>query len=149
MAKFSISLDGIELHGHPLPVYIRSERLNTTRSVLVGDAAGLMDPLSGEGIRYAVKSARLAAEAIIQEELDQYTEWIQREIGANLSRARWLVALFYGLQHLCFRLAARNPKVTRLLAAMLNDRATYFDLSHHILPYLVSSLGNPKGLVDP
>ncbi|MBM4464937.1 MAG: geranylgeranyl reductase family protein [Chloroflexi bacterium] len=141
MAKFGISLDGIELHGHPLPVYIRSEKLNTTRSLLVGDAAGLVDPLSGEGIRYAVKSARLAAEAIVQGELDRYTEWIQREIGANLSRARWLVALFYGLQYLCFRLGAYNPKVTQLLAAVLNDRATYFDLSRRILPYLVKSLG--------
>jgi geranylgeranyl reductase family protein len=140
MAKFGISLDGIELHGHPLPVYICSERLNTTRSLLVGDAAGLMDPLSGEGIRYTVKSARLAAEAIIQEELDKYTEWVQRDIGANLSHARWLVALFYGLQRLCFQLAAPNPKVTGLLVKILNDRATYFDLSRHILPYLATYL---------
>jgi flavin-dependent dehydrogenase len=99
-----------------------------------------MDPLSGEGIRYTVKSARLAAEAIIQEELDKYTEWVQRDIGANLSHARWLVALFYGLQRLCFQLAAPNPKVTGLLVKILNDRATYFDLSRHILPYLATYL---------
>jgi geranylgeranyl reductase family protein len=141
MAKFGISLAGIELHGHPLPIYIRPERLNTARSLLVGDAAGLMDPLSGEGVRYAVKSARLAAESIIRGELDKYTVWVQREIGANLSRARWVAALFYGLPRLCFRLGARNPKVTRLLSELLNDRATYFDLSRHILPYLVKSLG--------
>jgi geranylgeranyl reductase family protein len=140
MAKFGVSLDGITLHGHPLPIYTRSERLNTARSLLIGDAAGLMDPLSGEGIRYAIKSAHLAAEAIIQGELDKYTAWVQREIGANLSRARWVAALFYGLPHLCFQLAARNPQVTRLLAAILSDRATYFDLSRHILPYLVKSL---------
>jgi geranylgeranyl reductase family protein len=141
MAKFGISLDGVTLHGHPLPIYLRSERLNTARSLLVGDAAGLMDPLSGEGIRYAVKSARLAAEAIIQGELDKYTAWVQSEIGANLSRARWIATLFYGLPHLCFRLAAHNPRVTRLLVKMLNDRATYFDLSRHIVPYLIKSLG--------
>ncbi len=141
MARFGISLDGIALHGHPLPIYFRAERLNTARCLLIGDAAGLMDPLSGEGIRYAVKSARLAVEAIIRDELDKYTAWVKREIGANLSRARWLAALFYGLPRLCFRLGVRNPKVTRLLAAMLNDRATYFDLSRHILPYLIKSLG--------
>jgi flavin-dependent dehydrogenase len=146
MAKFGISLDGIELHGHPLPIYIRSERLNTVCSLLVGDAAGLMDPLSGEGIRYAVKSARLAAESIIQGELDKYTMWVQRDIGANLSRARWLVALFYGLQYLCFHLGAYNPKVTRLLAAMLNDQATYFDLSCRIVPYFIKSLGKGSAL---
>jgi len=141
MTKFGISLDGVTLHGHPLPMYFRSERLNTAHSLLVGDAAGLMDPLSGEGIRYAVKSARLAAEAVIREELDKYTAWVQREIGANLSRARWVAALFYGLPRLCFRLAVRNPKVTRLLADILNDQANYFDLSRRILPYLIKSLG--------
>jgi geranylgeranyl reductase family protein len=141
VARFGISLDGITLHGHPLPIYIRSERLNTAHSLLVGDAAGLMDPLSGEGIRYAVKSARLAAEAIVRGELDKYTAWVRREIGANLSRARWVAALFYGLPRLCFRLAARDPKVTRLFGEMLNDRATYFDLSRRIVPYLVKSLG--------
>jgi geranylgeranyl reductase family protein len=140
MAKFGISLDGVTLHGHPLPIYIRSGKLNTARSLLVGDAAGLMDPLSGEGIRYAVKSARLAVEAIIRGELDRYTAWVQGEIGANLSRACWVAALFYGLPRLCFHLGARNPKVTRLLAEILNDRATYFDLSRHILPYLIRSL---------
>jgi geranylgeranyl reductase family protein len=140
MAKFGISLEGVTLHGHPLPIYLRSERLNTARSLLVGDAAGLMDPLSGEGIRYAVRSARLAVETIIRGELDKYTAWVQRGIGANLSRARWVAALFYGLPRLCFRLGASNPKVTRLLAEILNDRATYFDLSRHILPYLVTSL---------
>jgi len=31
----------------------------------VGDAAGLVDPFSGEGIRYAIKSGKLAAQAIL------------------------------------------------------------------------------------
>ena len=146
MAKFGVSLDGITLHGHPLPIYVRSERLNTARSLLVGDAAGLVDPLSGEGIRYAVKSARLATESIIRGELDKYTSRVQREIGANLSRARWVAALFYGLPRLCFRLGAHNPKVTRLLAEILNDRATYFDLSRRILPYFIKSLGKGSAL---
>ena len=35
------------------------------RSLLVGDAAGLVDPLSGDGIYEALVSARLAAEAIL------------------------------------------------------------------------------------
>ncbi|MGA9350909.1 MAG: hypothetical protein WBW48_19185 [Anaerolineae bacterium] len=87
-----------------------------------------------------VRCLFLAVEAIIRGELDRYTAWVQREIGASLSRARWVAALFYGLPRFCFHLGARNPKVTRLLAEILNDRATYFDLSHHILPYLVTSL---------
>jgi len=47
----------------------------------------------------------------------------------------------YGLPHLCFHLAARDPKVTRLFGEMLNDRARCFDLSRRIVPYLAKSLG--------
>jgi len=46
MAKFGINLDGIALRGHPLPIYLRSERLNTARSLLVGGPHG---PLIGRG----------------------------------------------------------------------------------------------------
>lgn len=53
---------------HLLPMAMPAEagdhRLHTARTVLAGDAAGLVDPLTGEGIYYAVRSARLAAEVI-------------------------------------------------------------------------------------
>ena len=40
--------------------------------LLVGDAAGLVDPLSGDGIYEAFVSARLAAAAILEGRLDDY-----------------------------------------------------------------------------
>ena len=42
------------------------------RVLLVGDAAGLVDPLSGDGIYEAFVSARLAADAIVGGRLDEY-----------------------------------------------------------------------------
>ena len=41
-----------------------------TTSLLVGDAAGLVDPLSGDGMYEAFTSARLAADAILAGDLD-------------------------------------------------------------------------------
>jgi geranylgeranyl reductase family protein len=132
MTKFGIELDGTPLHAHPLPVHWYHERLATERTLLVGDAAGLLDPFLGEGIRYAVRSARLAAEAIAKDELKVYTSRVQQKIGAGLHRARWLARLFYGLPRLCFLLDVRNPRVVQAFADMLDERANYFDISKYI-----------------
>lgn len=54
----------IEAHGYPLPVYQGRQKIASPRVCLVGDAASLVDPISGEGIRFALHSGRLAAETI-------------------------------------------------------------------------------------
>jgi geranylgeranyl reductase family protein len=132
MTRFGIELDGIPLHAHPLPVHWCHERLATERTLLVGDAAGLVDPFLGEGIRYAVRSACLAAEAIAKDEVRAYTPGVQQEIGVGLCRARRLARLFYGLPYLCFLLGVRNPQMIQTFADMLDERASYFDISKHI-----------------
>jgi geranylgeranyl reductase family protein len=132
MTGFGIDLDGTPLHAHPLPVHWYHERLATERTLLVGDAAGLVDPFLGEGIRYAVRSACLAAEAIVKDEVRAYTPKVQREIGAGLRRARCLARLVYGLPHLCFLQGVRNPRMIQTFADMFDERASYFDTSKRI-----------------
>lgn len=50
--------------GWPLTTFNPSVPLVSDRVLLVGDAAGLINPLNGEGIQYALQSARWAAETI-------------------------------------------------------------------------------------
>jgi flavin-dependent dehydrogenase len=53
--------------------------------VLVGDAAGFADPLVGEGIFYAMRSAELAAESILLSSSDHgVKERYLRCIGADI-----------------------------------------------------------------
>jgi len=54
-----------EVRGHRLPMRRLGAAAARGRVLLVGDAAGLVDPLSGDGIYEAFVSARLAAEAIL------------------------------------------------------------------------------------
>ena len=56
-------LDGVR--GHRLPMRRLGAPAARGRVLLVGDAAGLVDPLSGDGIYEAFVSARLAAEALL------------------------------------------------------------------------------------
>jgi geranylgeranyl reductase family protein len=70
--------DVTELRGHRLPLRRPATQLARGRALLVGDAAGLVDPVSGDGIYEAFVSSRLAAEAILDllegraEDLDAY-----------------------------------------------------------------------------
>jgi flavin-dependent dehydrogenase len=50
---------------------------------LVGDAAGLVQPITGEGIAYALCSADLLAEAFQQSDLGSYQSLRQKEYGAG------------------------------------------------------------------
>lgn len=56
-----------EVQGHPIPYGNYIEYPVYKKALLVGDAAGLLDPLTAEGIFYAQRSGELAAVAVAQE----------------------------------------------------------------------------------
>ena len=61
---------------------------------LIGDAAGFVDPLTGEGIYYAIKSAELLAEAILTRVKDYEALW-RAEFGDEMRRAAHMIPRFY------------------------------------------------------
>jgi geranylgeranyl reductase family protein len=128
MAEQGIDLDGAPLRGHPLPINLRRGPVCTRRTLLVGDAAGLMDPLSGEGIRPAILSGRLAAEAILAGRPESYAAAVERRLGRNRLPALFLALLFYLLPDFCFELGARNPIVTQAFMDLLGGRIGYPNL---------------------
>lgn len=125
MTRYGISLEGVPLHGHPLPIYTRREPIATSRTLLVGDAAGLVDPLTGEGIRLAIKSGQLAAQALVAEHPDRYPGMIHRQIGMCHTFGLGLAQLFYNYPRGCFMLGVRNPFATRAFIDLLSDQADY------------------------
>merc|ERR1719171_1454033 len=54
----------IKVEAHPIPEHYRPRRV-VGRVALVGDAAGYVTKCSGEGIYFAAKSGRMAAQAIV------------------------------------------------------------------------------------
>ncbi len=128
MARYGLALEGVPLHGHTIPISVRPERLGTARCLLVGDAAGLADPLTGEGIRLAIKSSRLAAQALLAGRTKGYSAAVQWHIG--LSHALGVIAawVFYRFQRAGFALVARNPAVTTGLLRLLADEVNYMNI---------------------
>lgn len=125
MARYDIPLEGARLYGHPLPIYTGRQPITTRRVLLVGDAAGLADPLTGEGIRFAVESGRLAAEALAAGRPERYQQMVRRQIGRNHTYGLALAWLFYHFPRACYELGVRNPLATRAFVDLLSGRTTY------------------------
>lgn len=125
LTRFGISLDGLPQKGHTLPIYTRREPISTQRVLLAGDAAGLVDPFSGEGIRFAIKSGRLAAEAILSGQVKTYSAFVYKQIGQSHLLGGGLAQLSYGFPRAFFELGIRNPFATRALISMFSDRFGY------------------------
>ncbi len=142
-SRLGINLDGVRIRGHPLPIYRAppwpwwsrqpQEKLSTRRCLLVGDAAGLVDPLFGEGIRYALASGRLAAEAVLRDDLSGYERAVWREIGHSLATAALVSGTYYRFPRLCYRLGLRNPAIVRQFADLLMEKNSYQGIGRRLI----------------
>ncbi len=63
---------------------------------LLGDAAGFADPVTGEGIYYALRSAELFADAVLEGQPEQYEKRWRKDFGWELRRASQMRRRFYG-----------------------------------------------------
>jgi geranylgeranyl reductase family protein len=84
------------LRGHRLPLRPPGTPIAGERALLVGDAAGLIDPVSGDGMYECFVSSRLAADAILDllagraGSLAPYQAAVEAEL-ASLHRASWML----------------------------------------------------------
>lgn len=80
--------------GHLLTQRNPHDRIHNGPVLLVGDAAGLVDTLTGEGIYYAIRSGQLAAEAIFDSlcagniDLGTYERKVDSELMPELNESR-------------------------------------------------------------
>ena len=111
------------------------------RAILIGDAAGFVDPLMGEGIAYAMKSGVFAASVISkasdddrydEETLSEYQDLCRKEFSANFALAT--------------RVGARGPSLAEIilpkinghkLAAKVMTMVARGDIGYADIPYVV------------
>src|SRR6185436_3051512 len=90
----------LEPYSWPIPSLdaqdFRDAPLAGARWCLAGDAAGLVDPITREGIYFALLSAQWAAETLAeQSDLDVYADRVRRTIVPELAHAARLRSLFF------------------------------------------------------
>ena len=118
---------------HPLPYRYQPARLAKERALLVGDAAGLMDALSAEGIYSALYSASLAAQTVIAQSphdasLEIYDHRLQRELWPGLKAAAKLALMFYPLPGMWSKIFLANPDLIEQYLKVAQGQAPYSSL---------------------
>jgi flavin-dependent dehydrogenase len=119
---------------HLIPTRTKGSLVWQNRALLLGDAAGLCDPLTGEGIYYAIRSAQLAAPVIEGcltsdgAELDNYQEAVDREMVSELRIARVLSRLFVRFPHLAFGMLKQSDRAWRTVCGVLSGELQYSDI---------------------
>jgi hypothetical protein len=105
-----------KIAGWPLATFNAHLPVVADRVALLGDAAGLINPLNGEGIQYALQSARWSIETLHETlshdrvsavGLSPYAQRVQRELRLDMAVSRLLVDL------------ARNRSLNQLWLAAL------------------------------
>jgi flavin-dependent dehydrogenase len=103
---------------------------------LLGDAAALADPITGEGIYYALRSARLLAETIRAEGSPAgYPQRVLADFGAELLCSARLHARFYapGFTRRMVSYAARSASVRDVLGDLVLGHQGYAGLKGRLL----------------
>ena len=98
--------------------------------ILIGDAAGHVDPVIGEGIPYALWSGELAAKAIIEGNPKKFDEMWRKEYGAKLIEGSKLRDMFYNKYLLEFfiRIASRSRTCSEFLYDILTGSEMYNEI---------------------
>ena len=142
------------LRGHRLPTRRAGARLARGRVVLTGDAAGLVDPFSGDGIYEALLSGRLAADEVGRvldgesEALEPYEERLRVALGA-------LPSLSWGLKVALDRFPrlglaiARLPGVWPIAEALVRGEVDHPRSVRGLARLPVSALASLASLPDP
>ena len=106
---------------------------------LLGDAAGFADPVTGEGIYYALRSAELFADAYLAGRASTYETLWREDFGADLARAAQMRRRFYGnfwgapFTERMIEFARGHRGVKRVLGDLVAGEQGYVDLKKKLV----------------
>ena len=117
----------VDRHGFVIPLSPREGGFIRDRILLAGDAAGFVEPFSGEGITFAIMSGQIAAKALLDGDLDkirvyQYYSWaINNQLLPELRLGRILA-----------RFVHQHPQKASFMFRFLGQRFAehYVDVYH-------------------
>jgi geranylgeranyl reductase family protein len=125
----------IHLIGHTLPTMTSRTQFVKNRVLVVGDAAGMVEPLTGDGLSQAFLGSQLAAQSILaalgaeKPDLRIYAAAVRKHIEPEFRHARALQALFSYFPKLFHSQFQQNARPWQTFAQVLQGKASYADLT--------------------
>jgi len=155
MVEREISWKNAAFYSHVLPSLEtpawKRNRVSGDGWMAVGDAAGLVDPITGEGLYYAIRSADLAAKALLSEISglagQAYRRMLRRDFTADLELgSRLAKRIFFG-RFLFGNVPARmvhftrsSPKFANIMQDLFAGTQPYLGLKRRLIENLNGSL---------
>ncbi len=121
------------------------------RAILIGDAAGFVDPLMGEGIAYAMKSGEFAASIINkaynedrydEEILSEYQDLCHKEFAANFSLATRVGVRGSSLADIILPRVNGHKLASEIMTMVARGEIGYADIPYVILKRLPREMPN-------
>ena len=149
MEEKGLSRKDAKFYGHMLPALEssgwRNNRLAGDGWIAVGDAGGLVDPITGEGLYYAVRSGDLASQVLLNDAgpdkaAETYRQMIKSDFGLDLTYGAGLAKrLFCGA--ICFGAVPtrmidfmkRSPKFCEIMQDLFAGTQPYLELKNRLL----------------
>src|SRR5215475_6277871 len=141
--KQNIPIEGGQFYSHVLPS--PQERTLSQRTVvgknwaLVGDAAAWVDPLTGEGLFYAMKSGELLGKSLAEGCPEKYPARVKQTFSAELEFAARIVWRFYRGSFLgtavttrMVQFMRRSPVFRQLMADLFSGTQDYSSLKRRL-----------------
>lgn len=166
LPEFGLSLEGAKLYAHIIPA-LTPRALQSPFAgggwALIGDAAGFVDPITGEGIYYSLRSAELLAKTLLQNAPEKYPEFVADDFLPELERAARITDRFYSGKWLAgnviermIQLTGRSPHFRELMRDLFAGTQEYSNLRDRIyrsLPriaaeVLLSTLWQPTSVAE-
>jgi geranylgeranyl reductase family protein len=139
-------LPDIPYEGHHIPFGYYLDMPGRAATLLVGDAAGLVEPVTGEGIAFAMLSGRYAGEAVVQaaehgnpnDALDFYLVGY-RKITSLLKQAKWMRYLLFPeiSQKLLVKALPHSQSIMKKYMDLIAGEIDYVDYFSHIFTRLI------------
>jgi flavin-dependent dehydrogenase len=153
MLEREIPSRGASFYGHVLPNLgvsgWRDNRLAGRGWLAVGDAAGLVDPITGEGLYYALRSADLASQVLLSEAdapMDKhrvYRDLLMHDFAADLAYGAGIANRFFlgkflsgSVPQRMVQFLRRSPRLCDLAQDLFAGTQSYLGLKSRLLTNL-------------
>lgn len=151
LREFGLEFEGAKFYSHVLPALqpatLREAPVSGEGWAIIGDAAGFVDPITGEGLYYALKSGELLAQALLGNQPDWYVALLGEELLPELETAARVANRFYAgswmgqpVVERMIQFTGNSPTFRELMSDMFAGTQGYRDLRRRLYRSLPAML---------